>query len=94
MGAILSSESAVPTRSAQRHIPEDNILHGHRRENLKSYTGREGFAHRPSIYGKKLVRQAKSEDHFWKICVIQFGEDISTLFRKAMSCCFTLEDTN
>jgi hypothetical protein len=28
---------SVHTRSTQRHIPEDGILHRHRRENLKSY---------------------------------------------------------
>jgi hypothetical protein len=27
----------VLTRATQRNIPEDNILHSHRRENLKSY---------------------------------------------------------
>jgi hypothetical protein len=36
--AIRSSETSVQsTRSTQRHIPEDDILHSHRRENLKSY---------------------------------------------------------
>jgi hypothetical protein len=30
--------AAVHTRSTQRHIPEDGILHGHSSENLKSYT--------------------------------------------------------
>jgi hypothetical protein len=37
MAAIRSSETSVniiPTRS---HIPEDGILHSHRRENLKSH---------------------------------------------------------
>jgi hypothetical protein len=37
MEAIRSSETAVHTRSTRRHIPEDDILHSHRRENLKSY---------------------------------------------------------
>jgi hypothetical protein len=32
-----SSETSVQTRSARRHIPEDDNLHSHRRENLKSY---------------------------------------------------------
>jgi hypothetical protein len=34
MEAIRSSETLVRTRSTQRHIPEDGILHSHRRENL------------------------------------------------------------
>jgi hypothetical protein len=35
--ALSSSETSVLTRAAQRNIPEDTILHTHRRENLKSY---------------------------------------------------------
>jgi hypothetical protein len=35
--AILSSETSVHTSSTRRHIPEDGVLHSHRRENLKSY---------------------------------------------------------
>jgi hypothetical protein len=38
MEAICSSETSVATQQiTRRHIPEDDTLHNHRCENLKSY---------------------------------------------------------
>jgi hypothetical protein len=41
--ALRSSETSVPTRVTRHNIPEDAILHSHRRENLKSYIKRDNY---------------------------------------------------
>jgi hypothetical protein len=38
--ALSSSRTSVLTRATQRNIPEDTILHSHRRDNLKTYIER------------------------------------------------------
>jgi hypothetical protein len=38
MEALRSFVTSVLTTDTRRNIPEDGILHSHRRENLKSYT--------------------------------------------------------
>jgi hypothetical protein len=42
--ALRSFETSVLTRTTRCNIPEDAILHSHRRENLKSYIALTGWA--------------------------------------------------
>jgi hypothetical protein len=43
MEALSSSETSVLTRATRHNIPEDGILHSHRRESLKSYIALTGW---------------------------------------------------
>jgi hypothetical protein len=43
MDDIHSSEESVLITATRRNIPEDDILHSHRRENLKSYIALTGW---------------------------------------------------
>jgi hypothetical protein len=43
MEALSSTVTSVLTRATRRNIPEDAILHSHRRENLKSYIALTGW---------------------------------------------------
>jgi hypothetical protein len=59
--AIGSSEKSVLTRATRRNIPEDDILHSHRRENLKSYIALTGW----NLYWRRNVSPVKYELGFY-----------------------------
>jgi hypothetical protein len=63
MEVIPASEASVYTRSTWRHIPEDGILHRHRRENLKSYiiTVNDEVHHQTWFWANAILRAHFSE---------------------------------
>jgi hypothetical protein len=56
---LSSSETSVLTRATRRNIPED-IIHSHRRENLKSYISTERLTVAVSVLVLRHVRSYRT----------------------------------
>jgi hypothetical protein len=61
MEAIPSSESSVFSRATRRNIPENDILHVHRLQNVKSYIALSGW----TLYRRHNVSSVKYELGFY-----------------------------
>jgi hypothetical protein len=61
---IRSSEMSILTRTTQRHIPEDDILHGHHCENLRSY--RISFCTAEDIESNALIVPERLSELYFK----------------------------
>jgi hypothetical protein len=59
--ALSSSETSVLTRTTRRNVPEDDILHNHSRENLKSYIKITVW----TLYRRRDVSPVRNERGFY-----------------------------
>jgi hypothetical protein len=73
--ALRSSETSVLTRSTRRNIPEDTILHSHRRENLKSYIMNTDFRHEIVFCNSKLQNECS-----YKIYRINYIHSVTNMY--------------
>jgi hypothetical protein len=81
-----SSETSVNARSAQRHIPEDDILHRHRCESLKSYRYRElGSCSWPHAFSN-FCRNSKDTLRVFKFWNLHQRKHSTYLLQKSVTC--------
>jgi hypothetical protein len=86
MEAICSSETSFNARSTQRHIPEDEILHFHRCESLKSYKWTnvhdEGQSGRPSVVSDDFFQNIdKKNCERWRFTISELSYEFPQISR-------------
>jgi hypothetical protein len=65
--ALSSSETSALTIATRRYIPEDTILHSHRRENLKSDMDSSGCEQEPAAHLCELVKSTCGCRGWWHL---------------------------
>jgi hypothetical protein len=69
----------VLTRATQCNIPEDGILHSHRRENFISYIGKRVFVFKCSNFNRFLCAVYQGEENVCSYLNVQTSTDSSVL---------------